>query len=219
MNILVTAGNTQTPIDRVRCLTNIFSGRTGSTIAMRAAERGHAVTLLTSHPETADASRLRVIPYRTFEDLDSTMEREITSGTYQAVIHAAAVNDYLLAGTFAKVNGELVDVSAGKVKGNHDELWLKFRPAPKIVDRIRRDWQFTGTLVKFKLEVGVSEAELMEVAERSRLHSQADWMVANTLEGMHDWAYLGCVRAYRRLERSRLADAVIDGLETPPNRE
>ena len=32
MKILVTAGNTQVPIDRVRCITNIFSGRTGTRI-------------------------------------------------------------------------------------------------------------------------------------------------------------------------------------------
>jgi phosphopantothenate-cysteine ligase/phosphopantothenoylcysteine decarboxylase/phosphopantothenate--cysteine ligase len=51
MNVLVTAGNTQTPIDRVRCITNVFSGRTGARVAMEAAARGHQVALLTSHPE------------------------------------------------------------------------------------------------------------------------------------------------------------------------
>ena len=54
MNILVTAGNTQTPLDRVRCITNIFSGRTGARIAAEAAARGHRVTLLTSHPEVLE---------------------------------------------------------------------------------------------------------------------------------------------------------------------
>ena len=32
MNLLVTAGNTQAPIDRVRCVTNVFSGRTGAQV-------------------------------------------------------------------------------------------------------------------------------------------------------------------------------------------
>jgi phosphopantothenate-cysteine ligase/phosphopantothenoylcysteine decarboxylase/phosphopantothenate--cysteine ligase len=47
MNILVTAGNTQTPIDKVRCLTNIFSGETGARIAIEAARpsRRHSVRL------------------------------------------------------------------------------------------------------------------------------------------------------------------------------
>ena len=43
MRILVTAGNTQAPIDRVRCLTNIFSGRTGTRIALEARQHGHTV--------------------------------------------------------------------------------------------------------------------------------------------------------------------------------
>jgi phosphopantothenate---cysteine ligase (CTP) len=47
MNLLVTAGNTQTPIDRVRCITNIFTGRTGAQVALEAHRRGHAVTHLT----------------------------------------------------------------------------------------------------------------------------------------------------------------------------
>ena len=51
MKILVTAGNTQTPVDRVRCITNIFSGKTGARIAASAYDRGHDVSLFTSHPE------------------------------------------------------------------------------------------------------------------------------------------------------------------------
>jgi phosphopantothenate-cysteine ligase/phosphopantothenoylcysteine decarboxylase/phosphopantothenate--cysteine ligase len=51
MHILVTAGNTQAPIDDVRCITNIFTGHTGTRIALAAYSRGHSITLLTSHPE------------------------------------------------------------------------------------------------------------------------------------------------------------------------
>jgi phosphopantothenate---cysteine ligase (CTP) len=111
MNLLVTAGNTQTPIDRVRCITNIFSGRTGAQIAARAFDRGHRVTLLTSHPEAlADlpSARPRVTPdwtthtYRTFDDLERLMADHIPGGRFDAVIHAAAVSDYHVAGVFAK---------------------------------------------------------------------------------------------------------------------
>ncbi|NJK42793.1 MAG: bifunctional phosphopantothenoylcysteine decarboxylase/phosphopantothenate synthase, partial [Aquincola sp.] len=61
-----------------------------------------------------------------------------------AAVHAAAINDYHVAGTFARIDGELVDASAGKVKGNHAELWLKLTPAPKLVDRFRTAWGFKG---------------------------------------------------------------------------
>jgi len=225
VNILVTAGNTQTPVDRVRCITNIFSGRTGAQIAARAFDRGHAVMLLTSHPEVLDAipaaatSRLRsapawrVRPYRTFDDLDAAMSEEIPDGAFDVVIHAAAVSDYRVAGVFTHHAGEFEDVQAGKVKSSHPELWLKLLPTPKLVDKIRAVWGFTGVLVKFKLEVGLTESELLEVAERARVHSAANLMAANTLEGMHEWAVVGAgPGTYRRVTRAELADVLLDAV-------
>jgi phosphopantothenate-cysteine ligase/phosphopantothenoylcysteine decarboxylase/phosphopantothenate--cysteine ligase len=223
MNILVTAGNTQTPVDRVRCITNIFSGRTGARIAARAFDRGHTVTLITSHPETMaalPAARPRASPewclrpYRTFDELDTAMGEEIAAGKFDVVIHAAAVSDYRVAGVFTRHDGEFQDASAGKVQGSHPELWLKLTPTPKLVDKVRSAWGFSGVLVKFKLQVGMSEAELLEVAERARLHSAADLMVANTLEGMHEWAVVGAGEGgYRRVTRAELPDHLLDRVE------
>jgi phosphopantothenate-cysteine ligase/phosphopantothenoylcysteine decarboxylase/phosphopantothenate--cysteine ligase len=153
MNILVTAGNTQTPVDRVRCITNIFSGRTGASIAARAFDRAHVVTLLTSHPEVLDsipairhrsAPDWRVRTYRTFDDLEAAMAEEIPGGGYDVVIHAAAVSDYRVAGIFTHADGTFTDAGAGKVKGSHPELWLKLTPTPKLVDRVRDPWGFAG---------------------------------------------------------------------------
>src|SRR6516162_6807655 len=110
MKILITAGNTQAPIDRVRCITNVFTGRTGAAIALEAHRRGHAVTLLTSHPEAvADlhhgppplTERWTVLRYRTFDDLRGDMARVIREGGPDAVVHCAAVSDYLPAGVYA----------------------------------------------------------------------------------------------------------------------
>jgi phosphopantothenate-cysteine ligase/phosphopantothenoylcysteine decarboxylase/phosphopantothenate--cysteine ligase len=223
MNILVTAGNTQTPVDDVRCITNIFTGRTGAAIAARAHDRGHAVTLLTSHPEVLERlpgtrSRIardwRVRPYRTFDDLAAAMAEEIPGNKFDAIIHAAAVSDYRVAGTFTHRDGRFDDVSAGKVKSSYPELWLRLLPTPKLVDKIRGDWGFTGVLVKFKLEVGLAESELLDVAEKARVHSGADLISANTLEGMKEWAIVGAApTGYRRVARAELADHLIDRIE------
>lgn len=225
MNILVTAGNTQTPVDRVRCITNIFSGRTGAQVASKAHERGHNVALLTSHPEVLEViptTRERATPgwgvrnYRTFDDLEQLMAAEITSGRYDVVIHAAAVSDFHVAGVFTHHDGRFEDVSAGKVKSSHPELWLKLVQAPKLVDKVRNEWGFRGKLVKFKLEVGVSVAELEEIAERSRLHSRADLMAANTLDGMHEWALIGAGRGgYANVPRAELAERLLNAIELP----
>jgi phosphopantothenate---cysteine ligase (CTP) len=224
MNVLVTAGNTLTPIDQVRCLTNIFTGRTGGRIAVEAIRRGHAVTLFTSHPEAlpelADAvvlpgERWRLQTYRTYDDLSALMATAIPGGGFDAIVHAAAVSDYTLAGVFAPgENQTLVDASAGKINSRHPELWLRLTPTPKLIDSVRQPWGFEGVLVKFKLEVGLSEAELRDVAERSRQQSRADLMVANTLEGMLDWALLGPLSGqYGKVERSDLARRLCEVIE------
>lgn len=240
MNLLVTAGNTLVPIDRVRCITNVFTGRTGASIARCAWERGHNITLLTSHPEVVDASppeRWTILPYRTFEDLRDFMADWVRGGGLDAVVHCAAVSDYLAGGIYApsehthfhpesgrwqseETDGPiLVDRAAGKVKSDEPELWLRLVRAPKLIDRIRRDWGFRGLLVKFKLEVGVSDEHLLAVAERSRAHSAADLMVANTLEEASEWAFLGPFDGrYQRIERGELAERLLVALEQHPRR-
>jgi phosphopantothenate-cysteine ligase/phosphopantothenoylcysteine decarboxylase/phosphopantothenate--cysteine ligase len=238
MYLLVTAGNTLALIDRVRCLTNIFTGRTGAAIALEAHARGHRVILLTSHAEAvADLAEGKSLPperwqvrhYRTFEDLQCRMEEAITSVGLDAIVHCAAVSDYLCGGVYATAPGTrfdsgslnwqgepamLVDRQAGKVKSDESELWIRLVRAPKLVDRIRTDWGFRGLLVKFKLEVGLSDEQLLEVAERSRAHSAADLMVANTLEGAHLYAFIGAAAGrYERVSRGQLAARLIDRLE------
>jgi phosphopantothenoylcysteine synthetase/decarboxylase len=229
MRILVTAGNTQAPIDRVRCITNIFTGRTGAAIAVRSQQRGHAVTLLTSHPETItdgpDAPAVRA--YRTFHDLDDLMAECVCGGGYDVVVHCAAVSDYLVAGVFGSEAGTQFDAAAGrwsvrttsdlrttgKIKSDAPELWLRLERAPKLIDLIRRDWGFRGVLVKFKLEVGVTDEQLLDVAERSRRQSDADLMVANTLETAAEWAFIGPVNGrYGRVARAELADNLLDAI-------
>jgi phosphopantothenoylcysteine synthetase/decarboxylase len=240
MKILVTAGNTVVPIDRVRCLTNIFTGRTGAQIAVHGYHLGHAVALFTSRPESTDeipggapaeGERWAVRPYRTFEDLQYLLADVVYRGGYDVIIHSAAVSDYRAAGTYAPAPGThfhphdghwastgpeppaLLDRTAAKIKSDEPELWLRLARTPKLIDCLRRDWGFRGLLVKFKLEVGIGDERLLEIAERSRRQSSADLMVANTLEGAAAWAYLGPLDgSYQRVSRQELPDRLFAAL-------
>jgi phosphopantothenoylcysteine synthetase/decarboxylase len=238
MNVLVTAGNTLALIDQVRCITNIFTGRTGASIARAAHDRSHRVTLLTSHPEAV--SEGREVPsltedrwslrrYRTFEDLQARMAELITGGGIDVIVHCAAVSDYLSAGVYAPAEGTsfdestgrwqgpapgLIDRRAGKVKSDEAELWIRLKRAPKLVDLIRPVWGFRGVLVKFKLEVGLTDEALLKVAEASRVHSDADLMVANTLEGAPLYAFIGPIAGqYERVSRRGLAGRLLEVIE------
>lgn len=240
MNILVTAGNTQSPIDRVRCITNVFSGRTGAAVARTAWGRGHSVTLATSHPDALlefgvnqhdPGERFAVQPYRTFDELASILQAQLRGAAFDAVCHSAAVSDFLPAGTYSPNPGtffnartgqwecrgtppSLTEQKAGKIKSSEPELWVRLVRAPKLIDRFRSPWGFEGILVKFKLEVGIGEEELLEVAEQSRNASVADLMVANTLDGAKHWAYLGPVGdRYERVPRRELPDRLVLAVE------
>jgi phosphopantothenoylcysteine synthetase/decarboxylase len=101
-----------------------------------------------------------------------------------------------------------------KVKSNEPELWLRLVRTPKLIDLMRSAWGFRGVLVKFKLEVGIGEADLREIAERSRRQSDADLMVANTLEDAGNWALLGPLAGtYQKIVRSDLDTRLLDELE------
>ena len=241
MNILVTAGNTKSLIDRVRCITNIFSGRTGAAVARTAWGRGHTVTLATSHPESIQeygmnprdpGERFSLLTYQTFDDLATLLQTQLRTVAFDVVCHSAAVNDYLPAGTYSpnpgtffnartgewdarNGNPKLIEQKAGKIKSNEAELWMRLVRAPKLIDRFREPWGFAGILVKFKLEVGIGEEELVEIAEASREYSRADLMVANTLDGAAHWAYLGPIsERYDRIPRRELADRLVFAVET-----
>lgn len=234
MKVLVTAGNTQVAIDRVRVITNVFTGRTGAGLALHAHERGHSVTLLTSHPETVPnrpETRWDMHSYRTFDDLHELMRRALHEAAFDTVFHSAAVSDYRVANTYAPASAHfdpitrtwqtdqpaapaMTDVGAGKIKSNHDELWLRLVRTPKLIDLMRSPWGFRGVLVKFKLEAGMTDAELLRVAEASRCHSAADLMVANTLEGSSTWAYLGPLAGrYERVSRRDLPARLLEQVE------
>jgi phosphopantothenoylcysteine synthetase/decarboxylase len=240
MKILITAGNTHAPIDKVRVITNIFTGRTGAHLARTAWARGHSVTVLTSQPYTLsdlpDASadsdkRAVVIPYQTFDDLAGLLQKEMKTGNYDCVIHSAAVSDYLTAGVYAPDAGTFFsartlewernggnptmrDQKAGKVKSKEPELWLRLVRAPKLIDRFRNPWGFNGILVKFKLEVGIDDTGLLDIAEQSRVDSNADIIVANTLENASKMAFVGPVEGrYERVDRRELSDRLLLALE------
>lgn len=218
MNILVTAGNTQTPIDQVRCITNVFTGRTGAQIALEAHRRGHDVTLLTSHPEVVrrdtPTERWTTRSYRTFDDLHSLMADLVSGGGFDVLILAAAVSDFHVAGVYADRTGSPIDISSGKLSSRLSELWLRLTPTPKLADKVRSEWGCRGVFVKFKLEVGVTNEKLREIAVQSRAQSDADLIVANTLEGKDVEAFIGDRSGgWLHVSRQELAGRLMDMVE------
>jgi phosphopantothenoylcysteine synthetase/decarboxylase len=173
-SILVTAGPTWVEVDRVRVLTTIFTGATGLAIARHLAECGAKVDLWMGPARVpitdADRASLSIIDFRTYDDLAKLVkERQVDH--YSAIVHSAAVADYKPI------------PAKGKIASGEGVLTLTLHPTEKLVD-ILRERAPRAVLVKFKLEVGLTTEELLAVAERSRAHSRAEFIMANSFEGM-----------------------------------
>lgn len=193
---LVTAGSTREAIDRVRDWGNIFTGNTGYGIA-RALSRVGTVDLLTSNPvhlaETSDSrGPIRGIAFKSHADLRDRLESLMMTQQYDGIFMTAAVSDYTPVGAFQVVSAEtradgsqmwiVRDAQAGKVKSHFDSIAVLGQRTEKLVDLFRSRWKFSKLLVKFKLEVGISEEQLVHIGQASRAASGADYLVANTLE-------------------------------------
>jgi phosphopantothenoylcysteine synthetase/decarboxylase len=197
---LVTAGNTRERIDEVRDWGNIFTGNTGFDIARALAQSG-PVDLLTSNRqhlaaiETGLATRhpIRGSAFTCHAELRGALSAVMARDRYDGIFMTAAVADYKPTGAFSVLErkpgeaaGEEIwrvrDVQAGKIKSNHGAIAVLGMPTEKLVDLFRTEWKHAGLLVKFKLEVGISQDELIRIGQASRKASGADYLVANTLD-------------------------------------
>lgn len=174
--ILITAGATREPIDGIRFVTNVSTGRTGATIADRLAAKGWQVTFVHGQGSALPNASIARVPYGSFADLDATLQRELAAQRYDGVIHAAAVSDY----SVDSVNGGTAD---GNVKlRSGDTLDLRFKSNFKILPRLKQysanaDVQVIG----FKLTLNQTEDGTAEIA-RGLLGQAVDAVVAN------DWS-------------------------------
>jgi len=167
--IIITAGPVWVSIDSVRIMTNIFGGALGYEIAKKASDLGADVTLLMGPGRVcfSKKEKFKIVKFKTFDDIYKILKTEISSKKYNAVIHSAAIPDYVPEKTYR-----------GKIKSGNNKLLIRFKPTFKIVDRIRR-WHSNIFLVKFKLEVGKFNEELIDIAYKSLLDSKADIIIAN----------------------------------------
>jgi phosphopantothenoylcysteine synthetase/decarboxylase len=231
---LVTAGPTREMIDQVRDWGNIFSGQTRLDLALAFLDLGD-VTFLTSNPQHAreydgfygKAGMLGAETFRSHADLHDLLAHRMTdtANPTDVVAMTAAVADYAPAGTYRVLartpNADGTEtwttqnVDAPKVKSTHPEIAVLGKPTQKLIDRFRAPWNFRGILIKFKLEVALTDDQLLAVAAASRTASHADLIVANTLamarpaDGAEGAAYLIDDTGSTRVARTALAPTIV----------
>lgn len=179
--MLITAGNTWTPIDDVRVMTNIFSGQTGLTLAKRIAKAGYNVTvILADHRVNLsdyEHKRITIKHAVTYDAFYKRVKKEVKKQCYSVLIHAAAVSDFAL-------KKPLKGKASSKKK-----LKLMLKKTKKIADKIKI-WDPRIILIKFKLESRIKKRKLIQIALKSKAASHANLIIANKLPFTKKHGYL-----------------------------
>lgn len=174
--VLITSGGTNVPIDDVRFIGNMSTGRYGAEIADEFDSRNIDVLFW--------KSKNSVIPPKLQE---SCYNGRIDSGIYvykdyyeylnvvpfaqrskpDIIISVAAVSDYIV---------EKVD---GKISSDNDEITLKLKKSTKVLQELRKACPLS-TVVGFKLLVDPDYKEVHNSVQKV-LNGGADYVVYNDL--------------------------------------
>jgi phosphopantothenoylcysteine decarboxylase/phosphopantothenate--cysteine ligase len=172
-HIVVSAGPTVEPIDPVRSLSNVSSGKMGFAIAAEARARGARVTLIAGPvalPTPSGVERVDVGSALEMRDaLWGTLGESLTGA--DALVMAAAVADYR-----PKTRAE------SKLKRSANDLSIELVPNPDLLAEIggRRTGR-NPVLVGFALETAEND-ELIQHARKKLVQKRVDLVVANRAE-------------------------------------
>ncbi len=171
--ILITSGGTQEPIDAVRVLTNLSTGKTGARIAEQMLARGFDVTYL--HATTAKMPEIfcRQIPFTSFADIENKIQQILKTENFDAVIHAAAVSDFTNANPFAE-----------KISSDQD-LTIHLKRNPKIVNQLRA-WSKNKNckIIAFKMTANANQESKLAAVSKLFNNADVDFVVQNDISEM-----------------------------------
>ncbi|RTZ58874.1 MAG: bifunctional phosphopantothenoylcysteine decarboxylase/phosphopantothenate--cysteine ligase CoaBC [Gammaproteobacteria bacterium] len=165
VSVLITAGPTQEPIDPVRVITNLSSGKMGYAVAQAALDAGASVTLVSGPTCLTQPERAKVIPVQTAQQMYDAVHEKLDNT--DIFIGVAAVSDYRVA-----------QPADAKIKKDADELSLVLVKNPDILAGVAAS-DPRPFCVGFAAETDHLEGYAREKLEQKRLDMIAANMVGN----------------------------------------
>lgn len=179
LKILITSGATREPIDDVRYITNVSTGKTGAQLASFLIEAGFDVTYLRGEGAAEPSCEARILIFKDYRSLDSLLKKELGAEKYFAVIHLAAVSDYsvesVVVGERSYSPEQLRKLDSG------EELKLILKRNTKILDRLKAYSDGRALIVGFKLTHTKDEAVQLSAVEKVASSGDVDLVVHNDL--------------------------------------
>jgi phosphopantothenoylcysteine decarboxylase/phosphopantothenate--cysteine ligase len=164
VKILITAGPTEEPLDPVRFITNLSSGKMGYALATAAYRRGAKVTLISGPTTLPLPPAEKIIKVRTAQEMHKAVLDNYRKAAI--IIKAAAVADYC-----PKV------LSAEKIKKDKKTFSLELKRNPDIIAGIGKN-KGNRILVGFAMET----QNLLANAREKLKTKNMDLIVANNLQ-------------------------------------
>ncbi|PKN53427.1 MAG: bifunctional phosphopantothenoylcysteine decarboxylase/phosphopantothenate--cysteine ligase CoaBC [Deltaproteobacteria bacterium HGW-Deltaproteobacteria-13] len=162
--ILITAGPTEEPLDPVRFITNLSSGKMGYALAVAAHRRGANITLISGPANLPLPAAEKIIKVRTAKEMHKAVMTHYRNA--DIIIKAAAVADYCPK-TLAKE----------KIKKDKKALSLELEINPDIIADIGKN-KGNRVLVGFAMET----QNLLANARDKLKKKNMDLIVANNLQ-------------------------------------
>ena len=180
MRVLITSGATREPIDGVRFITNLSTGKTGAALAERFLKKGCEVVYLHGAQAARPSRKARRVEFGSFADLDAKLRSELRARPFDAILH---LSDYSVrsvrVGGVRRAPNRLAKLDSGR------EVSIRLKRNPKLLDRLGR---YAGRLkpfiAAFKLTNGADARKIEDSVHR--LSEKADIVVHNDLSEFAD---------------------------------
>jgi phosphopantothenoylcysteine decarboxylase/phosphopantothenate--cysteine ligase len=177
MKIIVTCGPGYEPIDGVRRMTNMSTGKLGVTLANFFTDAGHEVICLkgegSTYPGAVRAARLEI--FMTNDDLKQHLESISRMESVDIIFHAAALCDYRV-DQVLNASGETM--SSAKFATRDGRLHLVLAPALKVLPRMR-SWFPDARIAGWKYELAGTRDDAFSKAWKQLRDCHTDACVLN----------------------------------------
>jgi phosphopantothenoylcysteine decarboxylase/phosphopantothenate--cysteine ligase len=164
VNILITAGPTEEPLDPVRFITNLSSGKMGYSLAIAAHRRGAKVTLISGPTTLPLPPSEKIIKVRTAQEMYKAVLDNYKKAAI--IIKAAAVADYCPKA-----------LATEKIKKDKPTFFLELKRNRDIIAEIGKN-KGNRVLVGFAMET----ENLLANARKKLKTKNMDLIIANNLQ-------------------------------------
>ncbi len=165
MNVLITLGPTQEPIDPIRYITNASSGKMGKALTEESLKRGYKTTVVSGPINLKLPDKAKTLHVTSAKEMTEVSLKELEK-KYQVFISTAAIADYS------------PRFSENKIKSDKDPLTLKLKLNPKLTRLAKKRFPELY-VVAFKAEYDVTEDELINAGNTKIRDEELDMVVAN----------------------------------------